>query len=252
MVTFGLVHGSWQGAWVWGPLREELHLQGHRSVAVDMPCEDPAAGAADYAAVMCRAIERVRDPVVLVGHSLGGLTIPLVAAERDLLGLVFLAAGIPRVGMSYRQQAVEEGIRVPGSYDRAEIDAMGRTRFPPDVAVDILYQASDPERARWAAGQLRWQSQRIIDEITPLTRMPHVPSRYVVCHNDRILQSKWQLERGAALIGDTAPVQMRADHSPMLSRPRELAEHLSRIAEGFEPGARADTQQWTEAVGEDS
>jgi pimeloyl-ACP methyl ester carboxylesterase len=44
MATFGLVHGSWHGAWCWERLVPELEARGHRAVAVDLPAEDPAAG----------------------------------------------------------------------------------------------------------------------------------------------------------------------------------------------------------------
>ena len=49
MATFGLVHGSWHGAWCWERLVPELEARGHRAVAVDLPAEDPAAGLTRHA-----------------------------------------------------------------------------------------------------------------------------------------------------------------------------------------------------------
>ena len=43
MTTFALVHGAWHGAWCWEPVMAELERRGHRAVAVDLPCDDPAA-----------------------------------------------------------------------------------------------------------------------------------------------------------------------------------------------------------------
>ena len=55
MTTFALIHGAWHGAWCWERLAAELERRGHRAVAVDLPCDDPAAttpsgpeAAADY------------------------------------------------------------------------------------------------------------------------------------------------------------------------------------------------------------
>jgi len=61
-------------------------------VTVDLPCEDPAALFDDYAAIVVDALESTDGDVVVVGHSLGGQTIPLVAARRPVRRLVFLCA----------------------------------------------------------------------------------------------------------------------------------------------------------------
>ena len=91
MATIGLVHGSWHGAWCWSQLVPDLEARGHRALAIDLPCEDPASGCIQYAEVVDRALPDDED-LVLVGHSLGGLTIPLVAALRPVKRLVFLCA----------------------------------------------------------------------------------------------------------------------------------------------------------------
>jgi len=95
VATFAFVRGSWHGAWCWELLINELEALEHRSVAVDLPCDDEEAGCEEYAEVVRRAIEAVHDPIV-VGHSLGGLTIPLVAARRRVHQLVYLCAFVPR------------------------------------------------------------------------------------------------------------------------------------------------------------
>ena len=99
--TVAFVHGAWHGAWCWDKLRPELEGLGHRVVAVDLPAEDPAAGLQRYAELTRDAIVDA-DEVVLVGHSLGGASIPLVSALRRVRHLVFLCALIPEPGRSAR------------------------------------------------------------------------------------------------------------------------------------------------------
>jgi len=53
---FALVHGAYHGAWCWDLLRTELKRDGHSTSAVDLPCEDPEAGAECYAELVVRAI----------------------------------------------------------------------------------------------------------------------------------------------------------------------------------------------------
>jgi len=71
------VHGAWHGAWAWDALTPELEARGHRVVGPELPREDVDAGAAEYARVVIDALDRADDAIV-VGHSLGGMTVPLV------------------------------------------------------------------------------------------------------------------------------------------------------------------------------
>src|SRR5689334_1882398 len=98
-----LVHGSYHGGWCWDRLRPELEARGHRVTQVDLPISDPTLGASEYADVVAAAIPETSEPV-LVGHSMAGLVIPLVAARRPVRRLVFLAAFLAVPGVSANDQ----------------------------------------------------------------------------------------------------------------------------------------------------
>src|SRR5947209_6342173 len=106
MATFGLVHGVCAGGWCWEGVTPLLEAAGHDVVAVDLPCEDRDATFSDYAEVVHEALG-ARDDVVLVGHSTGGLTIPLVAVGRPVRELVFLCGVIPVPGQSVVDQGFD-------------------------------------------------------------------------------------------------------------------------------------------------
>src|SRR5205085_2339173 len=77
----------------------ELAAAGHRVVAVDLPCEDVSAGCREYAElVLQRLLDTADEDLVLVGHSAGGLTIPLIAAATPVTRMVFVSALLPRPG----------------------------------------------------------------------------------------------------------------------------------------------------------
>src|SRR5215211_3028781 len=104
-MTFALIHGAWEGAWIWERLTPELEARGHRVVAVDLPCEDGTATFEEYAEVVVRALdEEALEQVVVVGHSLAGLTIPLVAARRAVSRLIYLCGLVPIPGRSLLEQ----------------------------------------------------------------------------------------------------------------------------------------------------
>ena len=70
---------------------------GHRSVSMDLPVDDANATFADYADVVLASYPAAVEDAVPVGHSLGAMVIPLVAASRPASRLVFLCGLIPNV-----------------------------------------------------------------------------------------------------------------------------------------------------------
>lgn len=89
MATFALIHGGGGSAWDWHLIVPELQKRGHDAVAVDLPSETESAGWWAYAGAVVEAVAARRN-VIVVGHSLGGFTAPLVCARIpvDLLILV--------------------------------------------------------------------------------------------------------------------------------------------------------------------
>jgi pimeloyl-ACP methyl ester carboxylesterase len=200
MATFALVHGAWHGGWAWDLLRDALEARGHEVTAPDLPCEDVDAGIEDYARCVPRAD-------VAVGHSLGGLTIPLVDARLRVY-LCALWPGLDRID-AY----------VPGFGDARTRDERGRSYYPDpaDAARELQY----PPEAVALAEKLRRQAP--VDS----TVVAAGPSLYVVCNRDAAIRPDWQ--RRAAHACDRA-VELGAGHSPMLTHPRELAEILESAA----------------------
>ena len=85
MSTFALVHGAWHGAWCWERLTPELVALGHRVITMDLPVDDSSATFDDYADAVCTAVTDIPgNELFLVGHSLAGVVVPLVATRRPL------------------------------------------------------------------------------------------------------------------------------------------------------------------------
>ena len=198
MTTYALVHGASHAAWHWHLVADELCRRGHHAIAIDLPCDDPKAGTAEYAEIVLHALATEGDDVVLVAHSLGGLTIPLVAAHRPVDRMVFIAGLLPRVGLSMNEQiaAAEVPILLPG-VETIEDDADGLRIFFPDV---------EPELARDAAQHLRRQRGLPFREISPLQKWPDVPSSYILCTDDKVLNPEWS-RRGCRTGSASAPIE---------------------------------------------
>ncbi len=227
MVTFGLVHGSQHGAWCWDRLVPELERRGHVAVAVDLPCDDPDATIATYADRVVDALVG-HDDVVLVGHSLGSLTIPVVARRRPVHRLVFLCSVPTRPGVAVDGDLAS---MVTPEFAAAErvVDDLGRESLATEDAISVWYADCTPDDARWAVARLRPQSRRPLIEPSPLDQWPDVASTVVLGRDDRCVNMEWAVAAATAAVG-VPPVLLDGGHSPFLNRPAELADVLVAVA----------------------
>jgi len=210
MATFSLVHGAWGLGLQWDLVRAELEARGHTVHTPDMPCEDLDAGVDEYVAA-------VPACDVVVGHSLGGLTIPYVEAGKH----VFLCALVADDDMRW------EDVFVEGFAAGRERDELGRSYYP-DPAVAAAEMQYPPEHAHLAE-LLRHQAPYGTDP-----RRPADPE-YIVCSRDAVIRPDWQRHAARDVLG-VEPIELDAGHMPMLDSPRELAAILDGIAGGRPAG----------------
>jgi pimeloyl-ACP methyl ester carboxylesterase len=228
MITFVLVHGAWHGAWCWERLTPVLQERGHRVIAVDLPATDTAAGCAKYAEFVLDHVNGVPDrEMVVVGHSLGGLTIPLIAAARPVRRLVFLCALIPQPGVSLSEQLREQpDMFAPGFQGGPARDELGRALWPDrEEAIRAFYADCPRELAEPAAARLRPQASLPSAERSPLRRWPAVPSTYILARDDAAINPHWSRRAARERLAIEA-LELPGGHSPFISRPLELAEVL--------------------------
>jgi pimeloyl-ACP methyl ester carboxylesterase len=228
-MDIALVHGSYHGSWCWELLRPELERLGHRAIAVELPISDPGLGAADYA----RTVEARLDPgaeTMLVGHSMAGLIVPIVAARRPVHRLVFLAAFLASPGMSANEQRAAEPIDGRIAPSTAEWTDLGDDVWMvgPNTATELFFHDAPPSVAAWARNRLRPQSYRIFSELSPLTEWPDVESRSIVCRDDRAINPDWVRAAARDRLGVEA-IEIDGAHSPFLTRPAELARILDAL-----------------------
>jgi pimeloyl-ACP methyl ester carboxylesterase len=229
--VFSLVHGGQHGAWCWAFVMSELRRRGHEAIAVDLPIEDPTAGAARYAEVVAASLQDAGDDVIIVGHSLGGLTIPIVASMRPARRLVFVCAGYPEPGRSHFDALAAEPHELLGPLTRANLaeSSFDPHLDSPEVARAIFYSDCSRELQDWAIPQLRPQSRTPHGEISPLKSWPETPRTLIHTVDDRAIPLALARRRTRRLFGED-PIVIPGGHSPFLSRPAELADLLTDAA----------------------
>lgn len=205
VATFALIHGGGGSSWDWHLVAAHLRNVGHGAVAVDLPSDDGSAGWWEYADAVVQALDRRRD-VVVVGHSLGGFTAPLVCARTQVDLLVLVAAMIPSPGELFSDwwtnSAYEEG-----GHD------------------DVFYHDVPTPLAAEARRRERQETSKALSQPWPLREWPDTPTRYLLCRDDRMFPSAWARRHAQDRLG-IDPDEMDGGHYISLSRPRELADRL--------------------------
>ena len=215
MATYVLIHGAGDRGWCWHLVAGELRERGHDVVAVDLPCEDESAGLWDNADAVVDAIGERRD-LVVVGHSLGGFTAPLVCARVPVALLVLVAAMVPAPGETGNEWWANTGYA----------SAAGEQGTDYDDELAVFYHDVPPELAAEAKTKWRDQVETPMLEAWPLGEWPDVPTRYLLCRDDRVFPAAWTRKMVRERLG-IYPDEMDGGHCPFLSRPKELAERFA-------------------------
>lgn len=212
MATFVLIHGAGDVGWYWHLVEAELRKRGHDTVAPDLPCDDDTAGLAEYADAVVSAVGGRTGNVVVVGQSLGGFTAPLVCERLRAELLVLVAPMIPAPGEPVTDYWKNTG------YDQEPTGDY-------DGTIELFYQDVPPTLAAEAVERGKNQSDARLSEPSPLTRWPDVPTRVILCRDDRLFPPRYLRRVAAERLGVT-PDEIEGGHTPALSHPRELATLL--------------------------
>ncbi|MET0460272.1 MAG: alpha/beta hydrolase [Ilumatobacteraceae bacterium] len=225
MATFVLIPGAGSDAWFWHLVEPELRVAGHDVVAVELPCEDDAAGLAEYTdAVVAAIADRAgRDDLVVVGHSMGALTAPLVCARVSVALLVLVAAMTPQPG----ETGAEWGANTGSGEARQRAADAGGWSVDDEVAL-YLHDVPADVVAASEAHQLG-QSGRPFEDPWPLAAWPDVPTRFLLCRDDRCFPADLQRRVARERLG-IVPDEMEGGHLPPLAHPEELSRRLLAYA----------------------
>jgi pimeloyl-ACP methyl ester carboxylesterase len=227
LTSFVLVHGGAHASWCWDRLVPHLRsdarvesvvavdLSGHGARRDVKPLE--AITLADYVDDVVREIEgRDLRGVVLVGHSLAGITIPQAAARvaDRIRRLIHLSTSSPAAG-----QSVAELMKHPMSPLSRGVDL--RSMFCNDL---------DDETTTWLLSKLGPEPPGPMTEpVPPVDLDGRIESTYILLERDEALPPALQIEQAHnARVGEVVPFD--AGHSAFASRPRELADLLLRYA----------------------
>lgn len=239
MSTYVLIHGGWHGAWCWDKVAPLLRQAGHRVVAPDLPGHghDTTPVAARpwerYLPRVCEILDAQLEPVILVGHSSGGMVITDAAKQRpERVGvLVYLAAFLlpggvtpPAIMRDDKESILPQSLIVDQERQVVIVKS--------ECVREVFYADCTGDDAAWAAGLLRPEPlvpRSTADVQATIESAVRVPRVYIETLRDKALgpaTQKWMYM--------TSPCQavysLPTSHSPFIAAPEALASHLLALA----------------------
>lgn len=237
--TFVIVHGAFQTADSWSAVVEALQAEGHTAIAVNLPGRDAEGAAAkavtlaDYAQTVGAVVQEQAAPVILVGHSFGGMTISLVAEAMPeaIDTLIYVAAYVPVSGDT--MQALAETDTDNGFTAESFVvapDYSFATILPADQARLFINDGTPDQQATVTGAMVREPLGPIATpvELTDAA-FGSVAKAYVRTAQDATVSPTLQ----AMMVdrtGITETQTLETGHSPQASQPDQLAAAFVALA----------------------
>jgi pimeloyl-ACP methyl ester carboxylesterase len=237
MSTFVLIHGGCHGAWCWYKIAPLLEKQGHTVIAPDLPSHGRdktpvlAVTLQAYVDTVCDILDVQQEPVILVGHSMGGGIITQAAEYRPdkIKTLVYVTALLPANGESMGRVLRRNTASILASNFVSTADRLAST-VREEILQDAFY--GDCAEEDIALAKLLLVPQATAPLRTPLqtsaVNFGRIPRIFIECRQDRAHSLSFQQS-----VYTTFPCQrvisMDTSHSPFFSAPDELAALLTEF-----------------------
>jgi pimeloyl-ACP methyl ester carboxylesterase len=234
MSVYVLIHGAWHGRWCWDKVVPLLEREGHKVIAPDLPGhgndKTPISEISlqAYADRVCEVLDAQSEPVILVGHSMGGVVITQVAEHRPekIKKLVYLTAFLLQNGEFLLQYAEpDKDALVLPNLVMAEDQSSATVKE--DALREVFYGDCSEEDVTAAKSLL--VPQAAAPFATPVNTTANnfgrIPRVYIACNRDRAISPSIQ-ERMYNNLPCEKVIKMDTSHSPFFSAPQELVGHL--------------------------
>jgi pimeloyl-ACP methyl ester carboxylesterase len=217
-----IVHGAWADGSSWSRVIPLLQAKGFHVVAV----QNPLTSLADDVAVTKRAIASQDGPVLLVGHSYGGVVITEAGNDPKVVGLVYVAALAPSGGESVA--SITKPFPPAPLGNEVKADAEGfLTVTPKGIAEDFAQDLPDKEKQVLTATQSP-TAAAVFGATVTTAAWKIKPSWCVIASNDRAVSP--ELEKAEATVMKATLITLPSSHVPMLSHPKEVADFIAQAA----------------------
>ncbi|HEV3029779.1 MAG TPA: alpha/beta hydrolase [Planctomycetota bacterium] len=221
-----LVHGAFADGSSWAKIIPLLQAKGLKVTSVAIPL----TSFADDVAATKRAIAAQDGPVLLVGHSYGGVVITEAGNDAKVAGLVYVAAFAPDAGQNIGD--ISAGFPKPPGIDKVAPLAEGFITLSPDgIETAFAQDLTKEEKALLVAVQPQ-TSGTIFGAKPTAAAWKSKPTWYIVATNDRMIAPEQEKSMATQMKAKTT--ELDSSHVPMLSKPKEVARVIEDAVAGLE------------------
>lgn len=221
--TVVLVHGAWHGAWCWEKVTPHLDAAGVAWRAVDLPMTSLPEDVAAVTAVL----DEVRGPVLLVGHSYGGVVITGAGMHPSVERLLYIAAFAVAEDESAAATLPDAGVAA-SPLGAAFIFEDGAATLERAGAMACLYNRCPDADAAAAFDRLRPIAMACLVAAVGVAAWRTVPTTYLVCTDDAGVPP--ELQRLMAHRTGGSVIEWDVDHSPFYADPGRTGSLLVSLA----------------------
>lgn len=218
-----LVHGGFVDGSGWEGVYKILTKDGYDVTIV----QNPTLSLADDVAVTKRAIAGQKGPVVLVGHSYGGVVVTEAGSDEKVAGLVYIAAFAPDKGESVDSliKNPPPGAPVPPILPPQDGFLMlDKAKFAASFAADVKKETA----AFMAASQVPWGVAALGGAVSE-PAWKSKPSWYLVATDDKMIPPPAQ--RNMSKRAGSTVTEVPGSHAVYVSNPKAVAAVIKRAAE---------------------
>lgn len=229
LVSIVLVHGGFVDGSGWEPVYNMLKNDGSAVSVVQNPTSSLAA---DVAATK-RVVAAETNPVILVGHSYGGVVITEAGNDPKVRGLVYIAAFAPDRGESVASLIKNPAPGAPVPPILPPQDGyllLDKTKFAASFAADLPKEKAD----FMASSQLPWGIGALEGAVTEAA-WRNKPSWYLVATEDKMIPPEAQ--RAMSRRAGAKVSEAKGSHAIYVSQPEAVVALIRSAAKGVEAGA---------------
>ncbi|EKE75507.1 alpha/beta fold hydrolase [Gallaecimonas xiamenensis] len=214
--TVVLVHGAFSDGSTWSKVIPLLQEKGLKVVAV----QNPLSSLADDVAATQRVLDMQTGPVVLVGHSWGGIPVTETGQQENVKALVYVAAFAPDEGQSVVD--ISKDYPTPSGFSHLVADKDGYLTLSLEGVQKHLAQDVPSEQTKLMFATQTPTNGHDFEEKVTVAAWKTKPSWYVVSEQDYMLQPALQKAMAKKISAHVTTLQ--ASHTPHLSQPSEVAK----------------------------
>jgi pimeloyl-ACP methyl ester carboxylesterase len=218
-----LVHGAFADGSSWSKVVVQLQAKGYNVIAV----QNPLTSLADDVAATKRAIALMDGPVLLVGHSYGGMVISEAGKDPKVAGLLYVAALVPEEGQNVND--VNAAMPLTGVGPEFNLSPEGFLSLSPKGINEFFAQDAPPEQRKLIhATQVTWAASSTQEKVyNPAWQSK--PNWYIVAAKDGMINP--DLERYKAKLIKATTIELESGHIPMVTESKKVGNFIIEAAQ---------------------